>query len=282
MGRNERAALAARTVEIAEAGSYRSINDREVSIADAVGRCLNSTRLYEPDELARLAATIAQSRKPYERTEFEVRNETTLQGAERLRSDSSNRRVGALNFASAKNAGGGFLNGSQAQEESLARSSALYGSLQRAPSYYVQHRGNPSLLYSDRMIHSPDCPVFRNDDGALRNEPYLIDFLTSPAPNAGAIRQSRPHEAALIAKTLAVRAEKLLALAAHAEIDALVLGAWGCGVFKNDPRLVASTFQALLGPGGPYFGRFARTVFSVLDLTQDHGVIKPFAEAFPD
>lgn len=280
MGRNQRAAQAKQTVEILQTGFYERPDGRKVEIADAIQRCLDSTKLYEPDQLERLTQAIAAMPRPYDSTAFEVRNETTLQGAHRLLSDPAYQRVGALNFASAKNAGGGFLNGSQAQEESLARSSALYGSLQKAPSYYQRHRDSPSLLYSDCMIHSPDCPVFRDDDGALRDEPFLIDFLTSPAPNAGAIRQSRPQEQSRIAETLATRAEKVLALAAHAQIEALVLGAWGCGVFKNDPSMVASTFREFLGPDGPYFGRFAKVVFSVLDHSSDLGVITPFSDAF--
>jgi uncharacterized protein (TIGR02452 family) len=33
------------------------------------------------------------------------------------------------------------------------------------------------------MIYSPGVPVFRDDTGALLEEPYDVAFLTSPAPN---------------------------------------------------------------------------------------------------
>jgi uncharacterized protein (TIGR02452 family) len=76
----------------------------------------------------RLEATTSPEREPC----IEVVNETTLQGIAALHEEGAE-RIGALNFASAKNPGGGFLNGSEAREESLARSSALYASLQQVP-----------------------------------------------------------------------------------------------------------------------------------------------------
>ena len=147
-----------------------------------------------------------------------------------------------MNFASAKNPGGGFLNGSQAQEESLARSSAMHASLLRAWEFYERHRVLPSLLYSDAMTLSPNCPIIRDDDGALLEEPRLATFITSPAPNAGAIANNRPQELPLIPDVLRRRSEFVLALAASQGYKCLVLGAWGCGVFRNDPRVVAAAF----------------------------------------
>jgi uncharacterized protein (TIGR02452 family) len=185
-----------------------------------------------------------------------------------------------LNFASARNPGGGFQNGSQAQEESLARSSALYPSLREAPDFYAAHRASPSLLYSDRMILSPDCPVFRHDDGRLLESPYRVTFLTSAAPNAGAIADKKSAEAEQIASTLAARAGKILALAAHAKIDTLILGAWGCGVFRNNPQTVAEAFATHLLDGGAYANRFRLVRFSVLDTRPPFANLEPFRRLF--
>src|SRR5439155_18521395 len=155
---------------------------------------------------------------------FEVANETTLAGIARVLADGAG-PVAALNFASAKNPGGGFLGGSQAQEESLARSSALHASLLRAPQFYERHRAAPSPLYSDAMILSPGCPVFRDDGGALLEEPRLVAFVTSAAPNAGAAAANRPEELPLIPGALRRRSEDVLALAASQGYRRLVLGA---------------------------------------------------------
>ena len=131
------------------------------------------------------------------------------------------------------------------------------------------------------MIYSPHCPVFRRDDGALREEPYFIDFITSSAPTAGAIHQQ--NELNLVSKiegVLLERASKLLGLAVHHRCDGLVLGAWGCGVFRNDPLMVAQAFQDLLGPNRPYWRRFRKVVFSVLDTTSSQKTYQAFVERF--
>ena len=175
-----------------------------------------------------------------------------------------------------KNPGGGFLKGAQAQEESLARSSALYKSLLLCPEYYEFHRRNGSLLYSDRMIYSPDCPVFKQDDGTLLEEPYLVDFITSPAPNAGAILRNRPKDLDLIPEVFYARTTKLLSLAAYHNCDTLILGAWGCGVFRNQPSLVATMFADLLLANGPFWGRFKKVIFSVLDSSKNKGTFMEF------
>ena len=93
-------------------------------------------------------------------------------------------RVVALNFASAKNPGGGFLGGAKAQEEDLARSSALYACMRDQRAYYDANRHEPSLLYTDHMIYSPDVPFFRDDRLRFLEDPFLLSILTAPAPNA--------------------------------------------------------------------------------------------------
>jgi uncharacterized protein (TIGR02452 family) len=205
---------------------------------------------------------------------------TTLAGFARLLDDGP-RPVAVLNFASARNPGGGFLNGSQAQEESLARSSALHASLLRASDFYEQHRASPSLLYSDALILSPGCPVFRDDDGALLAEPREVAFITSAAPNAGAAANRRPDELPAIPDVFRRRSEYVLAVAAAHGYTRLVLGAWGCGVFRNDPAVVAAAFAGHLR--GAWAGRFERVVFSVLDTSASLGTFEAFRSALaPD
>src|SRR5262245_26870363 len=246
--------LAKQTVEIAGRGTYTSAGGRHVDIASAVRNCLAATRLFSPSEVKRLRSEVLANSAGGFASACEVVNETTLSGITRLLADGS-APVAALNFASAKNPGGGFLNGSRAQEESLARSSALYASLLRAPEYYDLHRAAPSSLYSDAMILSPDCPVFRDDDGALLEQPLLATFITSAAPNAGAAEKNRPEELAHIPEVFRRRSEYVLGLAASRGYKGLMLGAWGCGVFRNAPNVVASAFAAHLRHG-VWAGRF--------------------------
>jgi uncharacterized protein (TIGR02452 family) len=277
MNRATRAELARGTVEIVERGTYRSASGRVVDIAHPIRACLEATRYYPPEEIERLRTSILDQPGTDHPTVIEVVNETTLSGIARVLAQGQG-PVAALNFASAKNPGGGFLGGSQAQEESLARSSALHASQMRAREFYERHRASSSPLYSDAMILSPGCPIFRDDDGTLLDEPRMATFITSAAPNAGAVANNRPAELPSIPDVFRRRSESVLALAESHGYRQLVLGAWGCGVFRNDPGVVAGSFAAHLRHGR-WSGRFDRVVFSVLDTSPSRSTLAAFQRA---
>ncbi|MER6244812.1 TIGR02452 family protein [Streptomyces griseorubiginosus] len=192
------------------------------------------------------------------------------------------RSVAVLNFASARNPGGGFLNGAQAQEEALCRASALYTCLLKAREFYDHHRAHRDPFYTDRVIHSPAVPVFRDDHGRLLDSAHLVGFLTAAAPNAGVVRRTAPERVAELPRALAVRAEQVLSVAVAEGYRRLVLGAWGCGVFQNDPAQVAEAFRTLLAPGGRFAGAFEHVVFGVLDRTPGAVVREAFVRAFAE
>ncbi len=262
--------VAQQTEQIVAAGAYRASDGREVSIAAAVDAARQGTRMYGPDPVPVPRTSEAE-------TFFEVTGESSLEAACRLGDDTA-----VLNFASARNPGGGFLNGAQAQEEALCRASALYTCLLEARAFYDHHRAHRDPFYTDRVIHSPGVPVFRDDRGGLLDEPYTIGFLTAAAPNAGVVRRTTPERTAELPRALAIRAERVLETAAAYGYRRLVLGAWGCGVFQNDPAQVAGAFQGLLGPGGRFAGAFEHVVFGILERTPDSPVRAAFARAFPE
>jgi uncharacterized protein (TIGR02452 family) len=125
------------------------------------------------------------------------------------------------------------------------------------------------------MILSSICPIFRNDTGSLLNSVYHATIISCAAPNARAIKERSPHDLQLIPDVLRRRAEYVLAVAASRDIRYLVLGAWGCGVFRNDPKLVAQVFMNLL-TSTDWQGRFSTVVFSILDTTPDPELIRIF------
>lgn len=277
MKRTGRAAQGRETVELVARGGYTLPDGSRVDLAPAVRNCLESTRYFTPDALQTLRREVL-ARPAFDRpAAIEVVHESTLAGIARLHADGCG-RIAALNFASARNPGGGFLNGSQAQEESLARSSALHASQMKAWEFYERHRADDSLLYSDAMIYSPGCPVFRDDDGALLPAAMCVDFVTAAAPNAGAIQDRAPHDFPRIPAALRRRCELVLALAASQQVDTLVLGAWGCGVFRNDPALVADAFADCLLRDG-WSRRFRRIAFSIL-AGRGQKVIEAFQRRF--
>ncbi|WP_343040588.1 TIGR02452 family protein [Streptomyces typhae] len=264
--------IAQETVDIVAAGGYTTPGGRHVALADAVSAARAGTSLHGPEPVGVPArAQVA--------TTVEVTGESSLEAAHRLHTTGGG-PAAVLNFASARNPGGGFLNGAQAQEEALCRSSALYACLLEQRGFYDHHRAHLDPFYSDRVIHAPAVPVFRDDRGRLLEVPYVAGFLTSPAPNAGVVRRTAPERAAALPRALAVRAERVLETAAAHGHRRLVLGAWGCGVFRNDPAQVAAAFHALLRAPGRFAGYFDHVVFGVLDRSGDTATRAAFERAF--
>ncbi|CAN95507.1 no similarity [Sorangium cellulosum So ce56] len=275
LGRMKLTSIAAETVQIASRGEYIAPSGATVRIRDRVLAAVKGTVLYRPGSL--------DAWEPKERldrpTAIEVTGETTGAAGRRLIEQEGEARVMALNFASAKNPGGGFLRGAKAQEEDLARCSALYASLVEQREYYDQNRACGSFLYTDHIIYSPDVPFFRDEQHALLDRPFALSILTAPAPNAGEAFQRDDATDQEIRAALERRADMVLAAAGAHGHRCLVLGAWGCGVFRNDPREVADVFARCLER--PRFrGAFSRVVFAVYDRGADRPNYRAFQERF--
>ncbi len=249
---------------IVERGSYRASGGEPVDLADRLAAARAGTVSYDPAGLDALVAAGGPGPTADSGT-VEVTAEGSVQAARRL-VEAGAGPVGVLNFASARNPGGGYLRGARAQEEDVCRSALLYTCLLEAPDYYEAHRASGDLRYSHRVIVSPEVPVIRGDDGELLARPYAVTFLTSPAPNAGQLALRAEKESGDgtvdVREVLAERAERVLAAAARHGIRTLVLGAWGCGVFRNDPAEVAEAFERALAR---YGAAFDRVVFAVWD-----------------
>jgi uncharacterized protein (TIGR02452 family) len=257
-------AIAEETMGVIESGRYRA-GGGEVDLADDIAAAVAGTRLYLPREPLAAGVPVAGT------TTVEVTRETTLAAARRVGGD-----VVCLVFASARKPGGGFLNGAQAQEESVARATALYACLCTAPDFYTFHRQDADLCYSDRVIYSPAVPVFRDDDGLLIASPYRASFLTAAAPNLAAIIASQPEAAGAVPTVLRTRAARVLEIAAAHRHRSIVLGAWGCGVFGNDPVVVAEAFALALNKAR----WFEQIIFAVHDRLPGTPVHRAFATVF--
>jgi uncharacterized protein (TIGR02452 family) len=262
--RSRAAAIARDTVQILDAGQYTNRTGQVVAVKPLLEYARAGTVTYPPD--SRLPSFSPGDRQ----TVFEVINDTTLVAARKLVADGYN--PVALNFASARHPGGGFLGGARAQEESLCRASGLYPCIDGNPMYR-HHAHMPGGFYSNYAIYSPRVPVIKDDDGELLDEPYPCGFVTAPAVNAGVIRDRNREP---IYEEMRDRVEKVLQIMAGHGHDAAVLGAWGCGVFKNDPEDIAQLFAKALR--GSFAGALAQVVFAV--LSSDGVAINPFAERF--
>ncbi len=273
--RNQRSRIAQEAVEIQKRGSYLNANGNGVSIAAFLDTAKSGTVLIRPDELdSFLGATPGTDFQ----TDIQVINETTLAAARRCL-EAMKTKVLCLNFASAMNPGGGFLGGSQAQEESLARASGLYECLLQGWDYYEANRACNSSLYTDHFIYSPDVPVFRDDDDQFLDEPYLISFLTAPAVNRRAVENNEPQHLHQVDSIMRRRINAVFAVAQRYRYQCLILGTWGCGVFQNNPQVIAALFaHQLMGEQAPYGKAFTHVQFAVLDQSQGQTTFNAFKD----
>ncbi|WP_035058557.1 TIGR02452 family protein [Andreprevotia chitinilytica] len=274
--REQRAAIAQDTLDILKRGQYENQQGQTVSIGDALHAAIKGSVHYRGEQLQALAAQPAAG--PSFTTQFHAANETTLAAARRLVAQGHD-DVLCLNFASARNPGGGFLGGAEAQEENLAKSSGLYPCIQQMSDMYEANRRMKSCVYLDDMIYSPQVPVFRDDGYQYLDTADLISIITAPAVNRGAVARNEPGRLPEVADIMINRIELLLALAKHHGHTTLVLGAWGCGVFGNDPVEMAKWFARHLLNNPKYQSAFQKVCFAVLDR-RDGGTYAAFAETF--
>lgn len=260
------AQIATETLSILESGRYLSPSREWRCIDRDVQQAVKGTVIYPPEVNPKAAIHYTFD------TKIEVHNESTLAAAHRLVDLGQNPVI--LNFASAKNPGGGFLSGARAQEESIARASALYPCLKGKPMYGY-HRRLRDLLYTDYAMYSPFVPVFRDDDDTLLEEPYLASIITAPAVNAGALERSRQDE---VLPAMQRRIDKVLHIGIEHRHASIVLGAWGCGVFKNDPNAIARLFKEALQ--SRFLGAYQTVVFAVLNASRNRNTLQIFENEF--
>ena len=264
ISRDVAAALGRSAVNANRNGFYVTKGGEEVVWRDAVRASCDGKRSIAPD-----AVLPRPDRGPFPETRVQVTNETTLGASQRLVEHGL--RPLALNFANGVQPGGGFLNGARAQEEVLCRSSALHQTL-IDDSMYEEHCKRPQPDSTDWAIYSPDVPVFRTDDGTELAQPWSLSFLTCAAPYAPGIGQ--PLSGDLLKK----RIHRVLAVGRAFGHSTLVLGAWGCGAFENDPHRTATDFRQALT--GDYSGAFSDVVFAIADWSPERRFLGPFRDVF--
>jgi uncharacterized protein (TIGR02452 family) len=268
---------ATQTLQILNDGYFIAPDGRRVDIEPALTNAIEGTKLYTPERGA--AALQGLNAAPSPRLSLEVTDETTQITARRLVEAESVTDLVLLNFASARNHGGGFINGAKAQEEDLCRCSGLYQCLLTQSTYYEANRAYESALYTDHVIYSPNVPWFRTRS---RDEPhtlFLASVITAPAPNAGVVLTNERRPLSDVETTLRRRAGLVLAVAAENGHRNVLLGAWGCGVFQNDPALVADAFGTWI-ESPDFAGAFDRVVFAIYDRSRDQATLSAFRRRF--
>jgi uncharacterized protein (TIGR02452 family) len=269
MDRALAAQLGKETVRILSKGAYDAPSGRRVDLRDAVERAVRGTVEYPPEQPAPDVRPPAPARM-----QIRVENATVLAVGRAMAATGS---VAALNFASAESPGGGFLSGARAQEESIARSSALYAALEPC-AMYAYHRARLDAMYTDYVIFTPDVPVFRTDHGDLLEEPWLLSIITSPAVHGPGVAMYAQHRLPDIPAAMTSRTHKVLQVAVAHGVQRIILGAWGCGAFGLDPVMMAGIFSDALH--GPFRAAFSEVVFAITDWSPERRFIGPFEKVF--
>lgn len=288
------------TLEITETGQYH-YNETIVYLKESKEDQKKSIVFTEEETTKLRKEHILQRNTTYERAVFSVSNQDSYEAAIRImnsytwKSQKYPKKVLVLNFANPVQPGGGVRYGSRAQEEDLCRRSTLLVSLEAPESrgFYENHRKLSHSMASDAMILSPTVEVFRKKDGTKMAEPATVSILTCAAPNIG-YSKKKPSEETL-AKIFYQRILAMLHVACQYGYRYLVFGAWGCGEFGNDAKLVAEQFAKALQDfhvtiidsdekknqiGSNECFRYIE--FAVLDSTEEQYRYQSFLKAFPE
>ena len=206
-----------------------------------------------------------------------VSKHRTFEAAVEVHRSNLSWKTAVLNFASATNPGGGVTRGSSAQEESLCRCSTLYPVLNTPflwSQYYSVNREARNPLYTDSLIYSPGVVVCKTDElfpERMDERDWVeVDVLTCAAPNlrqrpGNAYNHDDSEAVAITPEELLnlhkSRGRHILTVAASKGVDAIILGAFGCGAFQNDPFIVAEAYKAILGEFRGYFSMIEFAIY---------------------
>lgn len=232
-------------------------------LANAVQMAKSATKLYASDDYPKLPTRDALD------CEITVTKHKSFEAATGIHALHLDCRIAVLNFASATNPGGGVRTGSSAQEESLCRCSTLYPTLTQTwiwQSYYQKNRDARDNLHTDACIYSPGVVICKTDDSypkRMEEKDWVaVDVISCAAPNLRR-RPGNTHNpeyglpVAISSEDLyelhLQRAKHIMHIATANEVDALVLGAFGCGAFANDPKVVARAYEDALKSYAGYF-----------------------------
>lgn len=195
-----------------------------------------------------------------------------------------------LNFASASNPGGGVVNGSSAQEESLCRCSTLYFNL-NAPDmwagFYTPHRMDADPIHNDDCIYTPEVVVMKSDNDnpvtLSKDKWYNVNVITCAAPNlrekpSNAMNQGDGNKAVKVSdkellKIHEKRLTRILDIALLEGNEVVILGAFGCGAFMNNPEVVARAAKNVISN---YLHAFEIIEFAVYCSPRDDSNYKIF------
>ena len=198
-------------------------------------------------------------------------------------------KTAVLNFASSTNPGGGVTSGASAQEECLCRVSTLYPCLKDESMwdlFYAPHHKARNPLHNDDIIYTKDVIVFKDDDYQPLPKPFMVDVITCAAPTLREQSSNRynpsdgdkapditPEDLLALHEK---RGQQIISAAVANGAQVIILGAFGCGAFKNDPAVVAQAYANILPEYLHYFRTIEFAVYCRPHSPQNFDAFKNF------
>ena len=200
------------------------------------------------------------------------------------------------NFASSTTPGGGVVKGSSAQEECLCRCSTLYFNLNTPEmweGFYTPHRELHNPVHNDDCIYTPGVVVMKSDtefpEVMKKEDWYSVNVITCAAPNLRLMPSNKMNigdgnkKVKLPDKELLALHEKrltrILDIALNEENEVVILGAFGCGAFENNPTVVAMAAKNVIEK---YLHSFKTIEFAIYCPPKDEQNFVSFKEAMEE
>lgn len=255
-------------------------------LADSIVKAKANTKIFWEDDYPKF-----DSRTVYQ-TEITVSKSRSFEAAMKLNKLLPGSKIAVMNFANAFHAGGGVTKGSSAQEECLCRTSTLYPLLYRRSlrdTFYQHHHTLNTPKASDALIYTEGVIICKSDEDLPKRLPkedwVAVDVITVAAPD---LRTSTNAFVPLVGGGAFMsdtelfgyhvkRAIHILTCAAAKGADVLVLGAFGCGAFRNNPEVVARAYKIALEEFPKVFRRIE---FAVYCSPNDDRNYQAFARVF--
>lgn len=244
--------------------------ENDADLSQSVDLAKKATKVFFEDDYPKF------DQKNLKDTKISVTGERSYEAAMRLNKENPGSKITVMNFANAFRAGGGVTKGSSAQEECLCRTSTLYPLLYRnylRNTFYKHHADLNTPKASDSLVYTEGVIICKTDEDLPKRMPkegwVTVDVITIAAPD---LRDKSNIHAPLVGNGTYMndaelfgyhvkRAIHMLTVAASMKADTLVLGAFGCGAFENNPKVVAKAYKTALEVFPNVFERITFAVY---------------------
>ncbi|NGX28495.1 MAG: hypothetical protein K940chlam1_00676 [Candidatus Anoxychlamydiales bacterium] len=199
----------------------------------------------------------------------------------RLKNERSYEKVVVLNMANPR-AGGNFLQGDERQEEALCMRSTLFDSINIHKSnknnynpYLKRKMGWWYKIPEFGVIFSPKIRVFRGnvEEGfCYFKNPAELNVISARAYKLNNIRTPKNYR-----ENTKRKIQMIFNSALIKNQELIVLSAFGCGAYNNDPRVVAEIVKEILQER-PIYQKKMKIVFAIIrDSADKKGNLKAFS-----